>query len=79
MITNVYGDGVLRMSNGTVGVFVHPDGTVGPPHTRDTQIAQAELVGAGFTISLGSKRQQRPMTDQEAAGMGPADPSIAGS
>ena len=52
-VTNIYGDGAVRMSNGTVGVFVNPDGNVTPPHTRETQIAQAELVGAGITIKFG--------------------------
>lgn len=78
-LTNVYsGDGTVRMSNGTVGIFVHNDGAVSPPHTNATQLAQAALAEAGFTMRFGRKAErERPMTDQEAAGQGPADPSIA--
>jgi hypothetical protein len=54
-ITNIYSDGIVRMSNGNVGVFVRNgvrEGSVSPPHTHETQIAQAELVAAGLTISI---------------------------
>ena len=54
-ITNIYTDGAVRMSNGTVGVFVRPDGSVTPPHTSATQAAQAALHEAGVNLVFGVK------------------------
>jgi hypothetical protein len=64
-ITNIYGDGAVRMAistedDDTMSVFVRDD-TITPPATYKTQMEQARLVGEGLTIRVGPRKDEQSL------------------
>lgn len=81
-ITNFYGDGAVRMSNGTVATFVHEDGTVTRPQTTECYVVQAQMHEVGLKFAEPPRKEKLSQflgySDQRAAGEGDPDPSIWG-